>query len=314
MKLIKILLLLLLPAMAKAQLHLPDSTRIFLQNASNDSIRYRANVQAYTYFEERNRDSALYYVEHLLSISRKNNIKLQEARNLDVKGYQLSGLGRYAEALPCFLQAFKIAEDRRNESNRWFPVLLTPQKSRLIILSLTHHMFAILMGYAQNNQQVIFHNKEAKRIAEQIDGAPGKQRIMLADMNLGAEYLHLNKIDSALFFLGEAKDVALQLDQKKYLGFILVNFGDAFLANGDKVKAKQFYDTALQVATEQGNISSLSRINYKLSQYYINESLGDSGLVYALKMQEALKSLGPVISTEINYGSVFVCDGQAGIF
>src|SRR5258706_14050329 len=110
MKIIKIILMLLIPAVLKAQQSLPDSTKIFLQNASNDSIRYRANTQAYNYFEERNRDSALYYEERCILLTRKNNKKLLEVSALDRKGYQLSGMGRYAEALPCFLEGFKISE------------------------------------------------------------------------------------------------------------------------------------------------------------------------------------------------------------
>jgi signal transduction histidine kinase len=305
MKLIKIILLLVLPFLAKSQLHLPDSTRILFQNAFNDSLRYRASIQAYYYFEERNRDSALYYAEQGLLLTQKNNKKLQEAGGLDRKGYQLVAMGRYAEALPCYLQAFAITEDHRNESNSWFSVALSPEKSRLLMLSFTHHMFAILMGNAQNNQQMMFHNKEAKRIAEQIEGVAGRQRVFLADMNLGAAYLELNRPDSALFFLTQARDIALKDNQGKYLGFILLTLGNTYLAKGDKGKAKQLYDDALRSATEQDNIASLSRIYFNLSRYYTRERIKDSSLLYALKMQETLKDLGPVISTEINTGSAY---------
>ena len=302
---LKIFLFVLFPFFGNAQQHLPDSTVQFLRQASNDSVRYRACLQAYNFFEERNRDSALYYGEQTLLLARRNNIKLQEAVSLIRKGYQLSSMGRYAEALPCFLQAFEIAEDHRNESNSWFTVVLTPEKSRLLALSFTHHMYAILMGYTQNIEQSIFHNKEAKRNAEAIGGLAGKLRILLANMNLGAAYVELNKPDSALFYLTQARELALQSDQKKYLGFILVNFGDVSIIEGDKEKAKQYYYEALQSAIEVGNVSTLSRVYFKLSRYYTDEHIKDSSLLYALKMQEALKALGPVISTEINIGTAY---------
>ncbi len=305
MRIIKIILLLFIPALIKAQQQLPDSTKNFLQSASNDSIRYRACLQAYNYYEERNRDSALYYAEQTLLLARRNNKKLQEAVSLIRKGYQLSGTGRYAEALPCFLRAFEIAEDRRNESNSWFTVVLTPEKSRLLALSFTHHMYAILMGYTQNIEQSIFHNKEAKRNAQEIDGLPGKLRTLLANMNIGAAYMELNKTDSALFFLRQARDLAIHSDQKKYLGFILVNFGEVSLIEGDKEKAKQYYYEALQSATEQDNIATLSRVYFRLARYYISEHEKDSSLLYALKMQKALNFLGLVISTEINAGTAY---------
>ena len=166
---IKILLLLLIPVLTNAQQHLPDSTVKAFKNASNDSARYTANIQAYNYFEETNRDSALYYQNQILLLVQKNNKKLLVARALASKGYQLTTIGRYAEALKTLLQAFTIAGDPKNASNSWFTnPQSTPEKTRLLMLSLIHHMFAILMDRTENAAQQIFHFKEAKRIAQSV--------------------------------------------------------------------------------------------------------------------------------------------------
>ncbi|HTD39841.1 MAG TPA: hypothetical protein VK671_04415, partial [Mucilaginibacter sp.] len=117
---IKIILLLLIPALANGQQHLPDSTLTALKNATNDSLRYAARVEAYNYFEETNRDSALYYQNQVLLLAQKNNKKLLVARSLASIGYQLTAKGRYAEALKTLLNAFAIAEDPKNASNSWF--------------------------------------------------------------------------------------------------------------------------------------------------------------------------------------------------
>ncbi len=104
---IKITLLLLIPVLAGAQQNLPDSILRSFKNASNDSLRYRANMQAYFYFEETNKDSAIYYADQTLLLARKNNKRLLVARALANKGYQQTGKGMYAEALNNFLQAFR---------------------------------------------------------------------------------------------------------------------------------------------------------------------------------------------------------------
>ena len=149
---------------ANAQQHLPDSTIRALKNATTDSARYVANFQAYMYFEEVNRDTALYYAGQQLSLAQKNNKQLVIARTLSIKGYQLTGMGRYAEALQCLIRAFGIAQDRRNASNSWFAVRqTTPEKNRLLMLSLIHHMFGILMDRTQNTDQMIFHFKRSKK-------------------------------------------------------------------------------------------------------------------------------------------------------
>src|SRR5258708_34377147 len=224
---IKIFLLLLIPVLANAQQHLPDSTIKALKNASNDSLRYHANIDAYFHFEEINRDSAIYYADQTLLLAQRNNKKLLIARALANKGYQLTGKGQYAEALKCLLEAFAITENPKNASNSWLlQPQSTPEKSRLLMLALLHHMFAILMDRTQNTEQLIFHFKEAKRIGQQLDNS---MRIMLANMNLGNAYIELNRIDTALIFENAARDMAIKTRQKKYLSYILGCLGDIAL-------------------------------------------------------------------------------------
>ncbi len=300
---IKIAILLLLPVWACAQQHLPDSIARAYKNAATDSARYVTNVQAYSYFEEINRDSALYYSGQTLALAQKNNKPLLVARSLASKGYQLTGMGRYAEALQCLLQGFAIAQDPKNASNTWFTVRQsTPEKNRLLMLSLIHHMFGILMDRTQNTDQMIFHFKEAKRIATSINNTG---RIMIADMNLGNAYISLNKIDSASFFEDEALKLTLQGGQKKYIGYILSCLGDIALKKGDKAKAKQFYYAAISTSIQQSNIANLTRSYLKLTNFYLGERDGDSSLYYAKKMLETFKTIGPSMSQQLNIGTAY---------
>ncbi len=101
---IKIVLLLLLPAFAFSQQNTPDSLRKALQNATTDSARFNINFQLEDYFRERNRNSALNYIDICLAIAQKNNQRLDEIIATDERGYILMHLGRLAEALQhsCF--------------------------------------------------------------------------------------------------------------------------------------------------------------------------------------------------------------------
>ena len=295
---IKILLLLLIPALVHAQQHLPDSIIRALKSASNDSLRYRANIQAYLYFEEINRDSALYYANQTLLLARKNDKQLLIARALASNGYQLTNTGHYPEALKNLLQAFSIAQNPKNASSSWLLASEpTPEKSRLLILCLTHHMFGILMDRTQNTEQVLFHFKEGKRLATEINNP---QRNLIADMNIGNTYIDVNKIDSALIFENEAKDIAIKIGQKKYLSYILTCFGDIALKKGNKAKAKQFYYEGIHSAIEQNNIATLMRGYLKLTNFYLAENEKDSSLYFATKMLETIKILGPTTSQQIN--------------
>src|ERR1700761_6695995 len=194
----KILLFLVAPALAAAQQHLPDTVARAVKTASNDSLRYKANHEAYLYFEEINKDSALYYNEKCLALSEKDQKKLITARCLASEGYLLTNKGQYAEALKNLLLAFAIADEPQNASNSWVTdnswdanQRHSPEQTRLFVLVLTHHMYAILMRSTHNTGQEIFHFKEARRIASIIKNG---QRVMLADMNLGGAYLSANNI------------------------------------------------------------------------------------------------------------------------
>jgi len=300
---IKILVLLLVPVLANAQQHLPDSTIKALKNASNDSLRYRAKMQAYLYFEETNRDSALYYANQTLLLARKNDKQLQIARSLASKSYQLIGIGRYAEALKGLLQAFSIAEDPKNASSSWILIPQpTPEKNRLLILSTLHHMFGILMDRTQNTEQALFHFKEGKKIAIEINNS---QRMLIADMNIGNTYLDLNKIDSAFIFENEARAIAIKSGQQKYLGYILGCLGDIALKRGDKATAKQFYYEAAHSSGEQNNLSGLYSNYFRLTNFYLAGKEKDSSLYYAIKTLQTFKAIGQATGQHINIGVAY---------
>jgi len=307
--LIKILIFLLVPALTIARQHLPDSTLHALKNASDDSMRYRANHEAYLYFEEINKDSALYYTEKCLWLSEKNNKQLVTARGLASKGYILTGKGQYAEALENLLQAFAIAEDPKNASNSWFTdnvwyakQKLSPEQTRLFVLQLTHHMYGILMRATENIPQQIFHFKEAIRLAELINSNP---RLMLADMNLGESYVIANKTDSALFFLNKAKEMTLRIGPRKYLGYILLNLGEIALKKGDASAGKSYYYEGLASATEQKNQLSLTWLCLRLTDLYVREKQKDSSLYFAKMGFQIFNTLGIYSGETVNIGTVY---------
>ena len=293
----------LLPFLTSAQKNLPDSLRHVLQNAPDDSVRYVLNQQLLRYYYEVNRDSALYFAEQALLLSRKNNKKLSEAKALTDKGYQLMHLGRFAESLQSLLLAFKIAEDPESEKSIW--ILSndsTPARNRLYTLSSTHNMFALLMRSTQNTEQEIFHFKETKRIAEIISHSG---RLQLANINLGRTYNELNKLDSALMFAKDAERISMQSGEKRYLSMAYSVIGDIYLKKGNKILAKQYYYEGVQSGREQINMNGLIRNYFSLTKYYLSESDKDSSIYYAKKTLETLSSLGSGAGTENNIGTAY---------
>ncbi|MBP7239124.1 MAG: hypothetical protein KBA14_02785 [Saprospiraceae bacterium] len=311
---LKILFFLLFPffGMAQApatsgQQNVPDSLREVLAGANNDSIRYQACRLLYTYYEERNRDSALHYANQRLLLSTKNKKIIPQAFDLGVKGYQLIYLGRFGEALDCLLQGYTIAEDPRNDNKEsWqlnnFP---SPGKNRLMTLSMINHMFGHLMLQTHNVDKQLHYLKEGRRIALEINN---QFRVVVGDMVLGSSYLTLNQPDSAMYFAKEAEHYAMEASIKRYYGYIWFVMGDVYFKKGEMKSALDFYHKALQSALQQQNLATSVICYDRLIQYHLLEGNKDSVLGYALENLKKLKTIGAVTSTaaqEINMGTAY---------
>ena len=296
-----ILLFILLPALSNAQLSIVDSLKNDLKNAPDGALRFKANNDVYYYYQEINRDSALYYAEQGLFIAQRNHHKLAEGVALVQKSYQLIGLGRYADALQYLHQAFSIAKEVKNDKEENWDLFITKfdGNDRLLLLSYTHHIYGVLMRDTENVEQQIIHFKEGGRIGREIDYAP---RFQLADANLGESYLMVNKPDSALFYEKEAEQNALQSSFKSYLGLIELRMGDIYQALGNISMSLQYYYRCLYSSTVYNNRSSLSRACLRLSKYHLAAGNKDSALYYSLRNLEIIQSLGMVTGTETNLG------------
>ncbi len=300
--LIKILLL-LLPVFANAQ-YPPDSLRNAYLNADEDSVRYVAGKYLYDYYEESNKDSALYYAEQDLMLARRHKHKLAEAYYLDNTAYQLIGLGKYADALEHILKAFKIVEDPKNEPEKTW-ILFTHSfngNNRLLILAYTHHMFAILMRETQNVEQELIHYKEARKIASEI-GHPVRQ--MLASMNLGRSYMTINKLDSALDYEKEAEQLTLKSGFIKYLGQVYLTLGHIYLEKNDLPQTLEYYHKGMSASIEANNLNGLTNSYFFLAKYFLATGEKDSALHYSIQSLETMKQLGIVRWFRVNLGTVY---------
>ena len=297
---LKIVLFISLPFFANAQSNL-DSLKNIFKNTGDDAAKFRATREIYNYYEERNRDSALYYARQSLSIARKKQVKIPEAYSLNNVAYQLVGLGRYPEALQCLQQSFAIVENKQIEKGKDWDLAILPfsGNKRLLVLSYTHHIFALLMLRTENLEQQIIHFKEAGRIGAEINYPV---RVMLADMNLGQSYLGAGKLDSALYFEKKAEQETLKSDFHRFLSTVYQNMGDIYEAMDDQSAALDYYYGGLESALEQNNRSTLSRIYLRLTKYHLAKGDKDSALFYSGRNVQTIHSLGSVAGVETNMG------------
>src|SRR6476659_895736 len=144
----KTILLQLLPVWLFAQqyafYHFPDKNQYdslvkIFPKIINDTVRMAAYHEFGFYLLESKRDSAFYFLDQELNLSRKFNLKLWQCDALDNSAYLLWRLGDYPGALVRFLEGIKIAEDPASEKSDWgvarFSAEKDPHIARLVFLA-----------------------------------------------------------------------------------------------------------------------------------------------------------------------------------
>ena len=106
---------------------------MLFEQAANDSVKFNVSRRPiYTFYEEINRDSALYYAEYRYAIAKKYRT-IEIAYTHRQIAYQQIYLGRFSEALSNLTEAIQIAEQSKN-SNTWeltpFPTIGKIKKLR----------------------------------------------------------------------------------------------------------------------------------------------------------------------------------------
>lgn len=280
-KQVGISLLLLLPLLGYCQNESVDSLKHAIETAKSDSARFVIFDKLADDYTEKNRDSALYYIDKCISLAERNNRQLEVARALDRKGYVLYHLGKDGESLKCFLQAIRIAEDPSNESRIWSQgYVFTPRITRLEVLANIHHDFGHLMSRTDITQQ-IFHYKETERIVREIGDTT---MLGFVNMNLGNAYFALGNTDSALQMEKTAAIIFKQQKNEYYLGNVYRLTANIYLKRGNKDSALLFFHKSIESSSEQGNLSSLSYAYAAVTEFYLNTQKNkDSSLYYAKK-------------------------------
>ena len=299
-----ILLVISFVCSVKAQQILPDSLRKAFQEAPNDSVKFKVSRIIYTFYEETNRDSALYYAQFRYALAQKYNRKIEEAYIQGQMAYQQIYLGRFSEALTNLTEAIQIAAETKEEDTWELTAFSTPGKSRQLTLSMLNHMYGHLKLQTGSSESLQYF-KQGRKIGLEIGN---DFRVTVGDMVLATNYLMLNQPDSALIYAKEGEQYGTQGGITKYLAYIWSVMGDIYWQKGFDSLALSYYHRSLQNAIPEGNFTVLASVYEKLTNYYKTKENSDSVLYYATKSLAVVKSLGAVtsfVASDINMGKAY---------
>jgi len=132
-----------------------------------------------------------------------------------------------------------------------------------------------------------------------------KRRVGTADMVFGRVYIKLNKLDSALMFANNAEEIGSQVGYSGMLSNIYWYQGDIHFLKGDVATAKKRYINGIKAGVEYQNLSGLARNYFSMTKLYLAEHDKDSSLFYAQKSLETINSLHATAQSDIDLGTAY---------
>ena len=282
---LKIILILLLPTFLHAQQETVDSLKLAFQNTANDTIRMEIYLSLSEFYQNKEYDSSFLYANNALQHARTLNQKITEASALNKKGIALLSFGNYPQSLDSFIQALQIGEDPLSDKNHRYPA--KAREYRLLTLGFTHLYLGDLYGETGNIHKQVGSYLELIKLAVSIHDT-----ILEGDgcMQLGAVYIKLNKLDSALLL--EQKALVLFSNSNTYWEGLLNNYiGEIYFRKGKIDLSKKAFLKSAQISEEQNNGFSLGPNYISLGNFYRSQKKPDSSLLFARKAMQAFKRL-----------------------
>ncbi len=274
----------------------PDSLRLLISKASNDTARFQLYEQLNDFYSVKQLDSALYYATKRVQLIQQYHQPLAEAYALDNQGYFLYRQGNYSAAMRCFLEAIKISEDPKNEKyNAFLLPGIDVEKYRFRNLTIAHLDMGHIMGETGNEEQQLVQYRQAEKLAEQNKDTAFNITIK---ESIAGIVLKNHHFDSAFSIINNVKKlVEGYTDKYKFeLRYITYIEGTAWLLKGDIQNAKEYFYNALQQAGNTINLDTRVRIYFSLTDLYLLQKQKDSSLLYANSTIHGLNELGYLYS------------------
>jgi two-component system, NtrC family, sensor kinase len=291
--LLKILFLLLVPSLLKAQTRRQiDSTYFILQHAANDTVRMGACSMLGSLYDDISVDSGLYYCNKGIAIAEKLDLQLNKAMMLAFMSWPLMKTGNYPEALKVINQGLEIAEDPSNKRKAgYLQKGETLQMYRLSLVGILYAALESLYLYVGNYEKQIAIAHEAIPHLE-----ASRDTLNLAGIypDIGDSYLRLNKPDSALFYQQKSLEYypKLSFEDRKFEGATYTSIGTIYEKMGNIDLAKENYEKAIQVSELHDNPRHSGNAYLLLANLYQSLKKADSSFLYAKKSLEAFAKGG----------------------
>ena len=279
--LVLLMVLLLAPLSGTAQPSELDRLHRDLQNAASDSARYHVYSEILRQHFQTNVDSALYYIDSIISLSLARGKLFHAGVNYGNKAFLLMNSARYGSALENYLRAFEILEDEKSEAAYWtIPDGFTPKAYRTRALINFYFNFGHLMRNTGNSdQQRVYYQKVAALAMENND----LENFTYANDGLAIYYMDQNNPDSALFHIETSLSIADSIERKANLAYSKYVHGTILKGGGHYASAIQTFREGMEAGEKYDNFAGKVLNQLGLSQSFLAEKARDSSIYYGYR-------------------------------
>tara|TARA_R110000796_G_scaffold159169_1_gene275749 strand:+ start:1024 stop:2961 length:1938 start_codon:yes stop_codon:yes gene_type:complete len=228
-----------------------------------------------SYFRKNVKDSALYYFQKSYDDAMAAQDTIQANQSLGSVGALNILLGNYEMALESFLARLEMLKRYPN-----------PAAEQTVY----NNMASVYDRLEQYDQAIVYHHKSLK-LKLQAEDTNG---VMTSYQNLGAAFTKLDNEDSALNYSRKAFKIAEQLDNKNVMAATLSNIGTFYTreAHFSYDSASIYLNKSLAIAREVDDKDGMARSYSNLSTINLTVKNYQKSLDLALKALPLFESLG----------------------
>jgi signal transduction histidine kinase len=255
---------------AQGQVSETDSLKKLLSQTRQDTTRVFLLTELTFHYAFFKSDTALILGQQSIDLAQKLQFSKGEIRALLRHADVLRIRGEFPQALEELLRAMQLSKETYNYE----------EEANCLI-----YIAGIYLDLGEN-RQALKYLSQSKKIYERIS----KQMLTIGLTRIGMAYEKLNLLDSALYFqqLAHTAPIPRSLHAQ---AVILGNLGTIYNRLGNRRQALHYYQQAVQLAFNSGDIVNGTRSQYQIAELYYNLNKLDSSFHYAqLSFVNAKKS------------------------
>ncbi len=226
-----------------------------------DTVRALTMSQICNLYTNNNSDSALFYGQKALDLSRQIKFPKGEANALVDLALAIYFMGDYPRSMEMCLKAQQISEKYN------FIFLKAAAYDHIGNIYLDMKEYSKCIGYY--HQSMEFCREVNNNYLYDIEQS-----------NLLNSYLGLNQLDSALYYGHRAEEY-----ERKYnsdiIPWTLSSLGEVYLQKGNRQLALQYFKEGLETSYQHNTTKFTSEINLSLAKFFKQNSQPDSSVFYA---------------------------------